>query len=305
MRVSVLICTQNRSHAILNCLDAVVRSLSQAGPIEAEIVVVDNASTDDTSNIVRHWAETCAFHVQLLFEPEKGLSAARNCALRAAKGDLLVFTDDDCMLSETYIVEALRYDADDREPVLRGGCVELGDPEDLPITIKSDPVRRQWSRSANSIRKENLGNAILGCNMTMRRILAQSVGMFDRRLGAGSPIPGGDDIDYVFRAYLAGFIIEAVPDMAVVHFHGRKTVEQGFALFRNYCIGGGAIYAKFLLKDPNFCRQFYWDIFSAVKEIKTSTNNFMPAINFSNKDKILYSVLGIGRFAYVALTKRP
>src|SRR5271155_3053548 len=137
MKLSVIVCTRNRSHTITACLDSIAAALSVAAPIKAEIVVVDNASTDDTSDIVKAWATACAFPVRLLFEPNKGLAVARNCGVSGSQGDLLAFTDDDCRLSLEYIVDLLRHDALDSGLVLRGGRVELGDVTDLKLTVKT------------------------------------------------------------------------------------------------------------------------------------------------------------------------
>jgi glycosyltransferase involved in cell wall biosynthesis len=124
MKLSVIVATRNRAHAISGCLDSIADSLAKAAPLDAEIVVVDNGSQDGTSRIVEQWATGCAFPVRLLVEPRSGLAVARNRALRTAQGELLVFTDDDCRLSKEYVNDLLSHDAADTEPVLSGGRVE-------------------------------------------------------------------------------------------------------------------------------------------------------------------------------------
>src|SRR5580693_3507353 len=99
MKLSVLVCTRNRSHAIIPCLDSIAQSLANAAPLDAEIVVINNASEDDTGVVLNQWASKSPFPVSLQFEPRKGASYARNCGLRAARGSLLVWTDDDCRLA--------------------------------------------------------------------------------------------------------------------------------------------------------------------------------------------------------------
>jgi len=53
-------------------------------------------------------------------------------------------------LSKDYVNDLLRHDAGDAEPVLRGGRIELGDPTDLPLTIRTTPDRIRWNRRENS-----------------------------------------------------------------------------------------------------------------------------------------------------------
>jgi GT2 family glycosyltransferase len=266
-------------------------------PIDAEIVVVDD-SEDETYNIVKEWKKNCVHSIQLLHGPNKGLSNARNCALNAAKGELLVFTDDDCRLGKEYICDLIRYDAADTKLVIRGGGIERGDPGDLPITTKTSRQLQRWSRDERSARYEDLANTIYGCNMTMRRVVIDKIGQFDERFGAGSILSAGEDTDYLFRAYLAGMTIEYVPNMIVYHYHGRKTASEGNKLFRSYMICKGGLYAKHFFNDPDLCRQFSWDTKSALKEIISGKNTFSPEINFSHKDKVVCYLIGVGRYIF-------
>jgi GT2 family glycosyltransferase len=294
--LSVIVATRNRAHSIAGCLDSIASAVSTASPIAAEIVVVDNGSEDETSSVLKRWAETCAVPMRLLSEPRKGLSVAHNCAFRGAQGRLLVFTDDDCRMSKNYVNELLRHYASDTGPVLRGGRVELGDPADLPLTIKTDAAPIRWNRQTNPARHVSLCGQIQGCNMTMPRTIVERLGPFDERFGSGSIISSAGDSDYVFRAYLAGISIEYVPEMTVFHYHGRKQRSVGNALMREYSIGNGALFAKYFFKDPNLCRLFAWDAKSAIKEIIAGKNTFMPSVGFSHRDKVTCNVLGAFRY---------
>jgi glycosyltransferase involved in cell wall biosynthesis len=303
MELSIIIATRNRAHSIAACLDSVTAALSSASLTAAEIVVVDNGSTDDTSAVVRKWSQGIATPLRLLFEPRQGLSVAHNCALRAAKGRLLAFTDDDCLLSEDYVKDLLRHYAKDTGLVFRGGRVELGDPVDLPITIKTDPERIRLHRDMNSARRVSLCGLIHGCNMAMPRAIAERLGPFDERFGTNSVIGSGGDTDYVFRAYLAGVAIEYVPDMTVFHCHGRQQSYIGNALMREYSIANGALFAKHFFDDPNLCWPLAWDFKCAIKEMASGNNTFMPIVGFSHKDKVAYSVLGAVRYLMKAANK--
>ncbi len=299
MKLSVIVCTHNRAYALAACLDSIAGSISAAQPVEAEIVVVSNACTDNTSQLVTEWAKQHAFSVRLLDEPKKGLATARNCGIRGAKGDLLAFTDDDCRMTLDYVQSLLRYDSIDTGLVIRGGRIDLGDPTDLPLTIKTDPTPMLWDKSVPTARHELIGGkSISGCNMTMRRKLIDTIGLFDERLGAGTKLPGGEDTDYLLRAYLADIPIAYVPDMAVSHLHGRKTASDGKRLMQNYLIATGALYAKYCLKDPSLCREFYWDTKKALKELVNGNNAFLPEYSFSYKDKVVCCLRGIVRFAW-------
>jgi glycosyltransferase involved in cell wall biosynthesis len=292
MRLSVIVCTRNRARLIGPCLGSIERALSAAAPVEAQIVVVDNGSTDDTAATVAAWAAQASFPVKLEYEPRPGIAGAHNCGFRAATGDLLVCTDDDCRLDANYIRNLLAHDAQDDALVLRGGRVELGDATDLPLTIKADLQPQHWSRVLRSARRENLGNCFHGCNVSMRRALLDRVGLYDDAHFS----TGAEDTDFIFRCYVAGIAIEYAPDLVVYHYHGRKTPAEGYSLFRNYMIHMGALYAKYLFKDPDLCRQIFWDVRNSVKELMTGHNTFIPAIGFSHRDRLRYNALGALRY---------
>jgi len=80
MRLSVIVATRNRAHALAGCLDSIAASLANAAPLSAEIVVVNNGSKDATADVVNQWASASAFPVRLLFEPRvRFVSRSKSC----------------------------------------------------------------------------------------------------------------------------------------------------------------------------------------------------------------------------------
>jgi len=93
-QVSVLLCTRNRAPDLKETLV----SLGQVQPpegIEAEVVVIDNGSTDETGEVVANAKIPWATSVRCVIEPKPGVANARNRALAEAKGEIIVFVDDD------------------------------------------------------------------------------------------------------------------------------------------------------------------------------------------------------------------
>jgi glycosyltransferase involved in cell wall biosynthesis len=305
MKVSVIVATRNRAHAIGPCLDSIATAFAEASPLDAEIVVVDNGSSDNTAEIIKAWATATRVSVQLLKEPKAGHARAQNHALRFAHGQLLAFTDDDCRLHPQYVKDLLRHDDEDRGLVLRGGRIELGDPTDLPLTINTSPTLMRWTLTMSSARHHRIPGYLNGCNMVMRRALLDQIGLFDEAFGPGSYIGSGEDSDLMFRAYLAGATLEYVPDMTVFHYHGRKTPEAGRKLMRRYTMANGAMLARYQFTHPDLCRVFYQDLRHTLRSLISGRNTLAPEIHFSNTDMVVYSALGFIKYTLMRKHSLP
>jgi GT2 family glycosyltransferase len=143
---------------------------------------------------------------------------------------------------------------------MRGGRVELGDPSDMPFTIKTDILPEQM----NDVHFP--GGFVIGANMVIPRAIIEDVGLFDERFGAGAYLKAAEDTDYIHRVYRKGYKIEYQPDLVVHHFHGRKTLDEVRKLHAQYNIGNGALYAKHCT-DLKLLRHFYWDCRKAIKGV--------------------------------------
>ena len=97
LTVSVVIATRNRAEWLRETLDSVTRQTRQPD----EVVVVDNASTDHTREVVVSFADR--LNVRYVHEPRRGIPHARNAAVRSATGDIVAFIDDDCVASEDWL----------------------------------------------------------------------------------------------------------------------------------------------------------------------------------------------------------
>ncbi len=290
--VSVVICTRNRAGALHASLESVAAAARACG-IEAELVIVDNASSDDTAAVVTAWAETAPLRVTLVREARQGLAAARNAGIRAAHGAVLAFTDDDCRLAPDYLYTLRDLFAGDSGLVLRGGRVDLGDSADLPFTIKTDPTPARYGGERHP------GGFIHGCNMAATRAAFDRIGPFDERFGAGAPCEAGEDTDYLYRAYLAGIPVEYAPSLVVAHHHGRRSQAEVAALNGIYARGNGALYLKHA-RHWHLLRNFVWDLKGSVREVFGGAP-IDPAFGFTYRANVLGCLRGMGRFAALTL----
>jgi glycosyltransferase involved in cell wall biosynthesis len=97
--VSVVIVTRNRAATLANCLESL--ALQTVAP--AELVVVDNASTDATAHVVRAFAKKTHWQVRRVVESRLGYPIVYNRGLVETKHDWVIFIDDDCMAVKTWL----------------------------------------------------------------------------------------------------------------------------------------------------------------------------------------------------------
>lgn len=256
----MVVCTRNRGAHLRPTLDSVAAAALAETAVQVELVIVDNGSTDDTAAVISAFKAGSPIAVVDVVEPLAGLSRARNRGLSVATGEIIAFTDDDCRLEPDYFTDLAAHYRNQQGLVLRGGRIELGDPTDLPFTIKTDDLAATLSGETHP------GGFIHGANMTAPRALFDKVGPFDVRFGAGAVFSAAEDTDFILRTQEAGIPVEYVPDMAVRHYHGRKALSDIAKLSRGYQVGNGALMAKHLRTNRLLPRHLWWNTRNAMKE---------------------------------------
>jgi glycosyltransferase involved in cell wall biosynthesis len=248
--VSLVICTRNRAAQLKDSLQYVACLKPSCC---WELVVVDNGSGDTTGAIIADYAANVPFSVRLLQEGIPGLGRARNTGWKAARGDVVAFTDDDCYVAPDY-VDRVREAFSDAKVGFAGGRVDLFDPADYPITIRTSSQRELIEP-----RSFIPGGALHGANMMFRRRVLEAIDGFNQDLGAGTRFCC-EDVDAQARASFAGWWGLYTPDAIVSHHH-RRTAKDVPALRRYYALGHGAYMAKFLFVSgarSTYLRNWYW-----------------------------------------------
>ena len=127
--LSVVIATRNREHWLADALDSLTR---QTRPPD-EIIVVDNASEDNTREAVSQFQHKLP--VKYVFEGKKGIPYARNCGVKLASGDIIAFLDDDTSADENW----LRYI---EMPFIRDPNIGIVGGLVKPHNISSGPIEK-------------------------------------------------------------------------------------------------------------------------------------------------------------------
>ena len=228
MDYSVVIATYNRAADLRETL----RSLSALRPHGAwEVVVVDNNSTDDTRRVVEDAARAFPVRLRYLFEREQGRSPALNAGIRAARGAIIVTTDDDVRVPPGWLNAAA-------DGLASLDCDFVGGRV-LPIWGAPRPPwlpdhgGRQWAVIAlldyGDEPLEFGARVPLGVNMAFRRTAFETAGLLDPNTGRKAGTLLGQEVrEWCIRARQAGLRGFYVPTMAVEHVIPADRLRKGY-----------------------------------------------------------------------------
>jgi glycosyltransferase involved in cell wall biosynthesis len=235
LRGSVIVCSHNRRASLQRCLEHVAVQLGAFDDVE--LVVVDNASTDGTAEMLRGWRGRVD-QFRSAHEPSVGISRARNRALGIAAGEVLVFVDDDAIVADGWLRAML--EACEQGPAAAiAGRVELAWPGQPPRWLVPE-LERLFSGLdlGDEPRVLEAGEWPFAVNMSVRRDVALSLGGFDTRLGrVGRTLISNEEIDFCARLRRHGWTIGYEPRAVVTHVVPSERVSPSFVLRRAFAQG--------------------------------------------------------------------
>ena len=202
--ITVVVCSFNGERTIRDCLEG-LRKLDYP---DFDVIVIDDGSTDATATIAHEYG------FRVISTENRGLSSARNTGLRAARGEIIAYTDDDASpdphwlryLAATFVTTAYAGVGGPNLPPPGDGWVA-----DCVANAPGGPIHVLLS--------DREAEHIPGCNMAFRRTCLEAIGGFDPRFRAA-----GDDVDVCWRLQERGWKL-GFNAAAVVWHHRRDSVR--------------------------------------------------------------------------------
>jgi len=266
-RVSVVVCAYNAERTMDRCL----ASLAVLNYPDYEVIVVNDGSQDRTGELTESY-DFC----RLINQPNKGLSAARNAGAEASTGDIVAYTDSDCVADPdwlTYLVAKM-----EMSDLAACGGPNFPPPEDdlVPAAVAVAP-----GGPTHVLISDEIAEHIAGCNMAFRRDVLLQLGGFDPIYRAA-----GDDVDICWRLQDAGYTIGFSPAAVVWHFR-RNTVAAYCAQQRGYGKAEALVYSK---------HPFRFNLFGQAKWLGRIYGDLSTSLLLSRRPVIYSGTFGRGLF---------
>lgn len=226
---SIVIATLDRPMLLEACLDSLEE---HGGGLDREVVVVDQSRGDATGVVCRGRPG-----VRYIHSASRGISRNRNLGARLARGEWVVFADDDGRFGPGWGEAALRAMSSPDAPDLVAGIVVVPSTG-LPLAPIRDP-------RPGDIRPDGFA-AVLGASIHVRRAVFEALGGFDERMGTGATWGASEEADLVLRLLEAGLAARLDPSVVIHHAALTPPTRGQERRFFRYGMGTGALFRKHL-----------------------------------------------------------
>jgi GT2 family glycosyltransferase len=226
MQLSVIILNYNVRYFLEACIRSVQSAIAE---INAEIIVVDNNSPDDSCEMMR----TTFPEIQLIANTENvGFAKANNQAVKIAKGEYVCILNPDTIVAEDTFTQLLAF-AEKTENVGSIGCKLVdGSGKFLPESKRNIPtpmvsvkkiLGSKKSGYYATIKENEIGKVdiLVGAFMLMKKAVYDTVGGFDEDY-----FMYGEDIDLSYKIKKAGFQNYYYGKTSVIHYKGESTLKD-------------------------------------------------------------------------------
>ena len=280
--ISAIICTHNRDNYLGSAIDSL---LAQDFPGSFEVVVVDNASKDNTREVVE--ARLPNPKLEYVYEPITGLSVDRNTGAKTASAEILAYLDDDAVASSQWLRVLYEAYQSNNKLAIAGGKVTLIWPEDI------NPPKWLSVELSGNLGYYDLGNSVVyidqpgltprGLNYSIRRTFLEQIGGFDINLGrVGKKLLSNEELYTTELALKQGWQVAYLPEALVAHNVAPERVKPSWFIERGWWQGVSECYREQLTGKAGL-RQLSRGSERIIRGIYKSLKNITdPAKGFDN-----------------------
>jgi glucosyl-dolichyl phosphate glucuronosyltransferase len=231
--ISVIVCTYNRADILKFCLTSLVNQT--LNNVVYEVIIVDNHSTDHTLKLSQIFLKDNP-NIRYFYEPQLGLSHARNRGLQEAKGEYVAFIDDDAKAFINWLQEMNDFIRRNPDAAAFGGPSFGYSTVNVPVWF---PPEFGTHNLGDEDKLLEIGKEwIIGCNMVFKREILIEHGGFLPKLGMkGHKISYGEEIRVLKDLKEAGYEIYYASKMKVDHMIEKNRISLWWLLKSDYAQG--------------------------------------------------------------------
>jgi len=193
------------AHNSLTSIDKVISSsLTQNYPKgKLEVIIVDDGSTDNTAEVIKKHSQ-----VKYIYQQNAGAAKARNTGWMNAGGDIICFTDSDCIPEKDWVNKLItRYTSENIAGV--GGSYDIADDKSwLARCIHEEIIQRH-------LKMPEISSHLASCNFSCRKNVLSQIQGFDESFKAAS----AEDNELSYRIRKKGYVLVFDKDIKVAHYH--------------------------------------------------------------------------------------
>jgi glucosyl-dolichyl phosphate glucuronosyltransferase len=239
---SIIIPTYNRAALLKEALHS-VRHLWPVGGISVDVIVVDNASTDATAEVVGAFAASAGIPVRRVVETSQGLNHGRNRGIVSSTADWLIYLDDDMRVHQDWLTGFACAIAEFQADAVIGPVEPWFEETPAPWLTRQmlDPVTSVYSLKGGRIHLvgRDVSHELPGCNFAVLRSAAIEAGGFHPALDrSGKGMLAGGDVEFGMRLAKLGKRVVYSPKCRISHFISNAKISRDG--LRSRCAGGGA-----------------------------------------------------------------
>jgi len=205
---------------------------------KVEVIIVDGNSTDMTQDIVKKYP------VKLVVEKRKGLNVARNTGIKKGNGEIVAFTDSDCIVPSNWVTKIVENFKNPQVSCVGGSAKALN--SDFVSQYADNSIVRLmpfFTKREELDKVKPFFRHPAGCNMAYRKKVAEEIGYFDENIQYGF-----DEVEFADRVCKAGYKMVLDPKVLVWHKH-RSTLGDFLKQNFQYGRGSGLVLRRNRLND--------------------------------------------------------
>jgi glycosyltransferase involved in cell wall biosynthesis len=208
IRYSVIVPAYNAEKTIEKCLNSLTRQSIHEKSYE--IIVVDDGSSDGTPEIIKN------FRVKYLYQPNKGPATARNLGVENAQGEVILFTDSDCVPQMNWIEEMVKPFSDADVAAVKGAYRT----EQKSLTARFSQI--EFEERFEMLKRSESIDMVDTYSAAYRRSVFLSLGGFDPSF----PVANNEDTELSYKMSMAGHKMVFNPDAIVYHLNHPNSISR-------------------------------------------------------------------------------